>query len=75
MPALQVKNLPDALHAELRRRARAEGTSVSELVTRLLRRELSRPSLAEWLADLETAPTHNELDTVGAVQAARTERG
>jgi antitoxin FitA len=71
---LQVKNLPDALHARLRARAEEEGTTLSELVTRLLRRELAMPSMRHWLTDLETAPEHGQLDTVRAVDAARDDR-
>ena len=73
MATLQVKNLPDDLHAQLRARANEEGTTLSELVTRLLRRELAVPSMRRWLTELETAPEHGELDTVGAIDAARGE--
>lgn len=71
MATIQVKNLPEALHEELRDRARAEGTTLSELVTRMLRRELAMPSMRQWLADLDTAPVHGEIDTVSAVEASR----
>jgi antitoxin FitA len=53
---LQVKNLPDDVHQKLRERARKEHRTVSDLVTQVLRREVSRPSLAEWLADLDKLP-------------------
>ncbi|MDP9444870.1 MAG: hypothetical protein M3P83_11215 [Actinomycetota bacterium] len=53
MATLQVKNLPDDVHAALRQRARQEGTTVSELVTRMLRREVALPSMTEWLADVQ----------------------
>jgi len=49
---LQVKSLPDDLYAELQRRAHDEGTTVSDFVTRMLRRELTKPSLAKWLAEM-----------------------
>lgn len=52
MGTLQVKNLPDELHASLAARARALDISMSEFVTRVLREELSRPTLAEWSASL-----------------------
>jgi hypothetical protein len=52
MANLQVKNLPDELHAALRERAELEGTTLSELVTRALRREVALPSMADWLEDL-----------------------
>jgi antitoxin FitA len=75
MATLQVRNLPDDLHAELRARAAEEGTTLSDLVTRLIRRELAVPSMRRWLAELATAPERDELDTVGAVDAARDEYG
>ena len=71
MATLQVKNLPDELHAALRERAGSEGTTLSELVTRVLRREIARPSMSSWLAELETAASHPQLDTVAAVDASR----
>lgn len=46
---LQVKSLPDELYAALQERARAEGSTISDFVTRMLRRELAKPSLVEWL--------------------------
>ncbi len=47
-----MKNIPDDLHAALRDRAEHEGTTLSELVTRVLRREVALPSMADWLDDL-----------------------
>ena len=47
-----MKNVPDDLHAALRDRAAREGTTLSELVTRVLRREVALPSMADWLDDL-----------------------
>lgn len=57
MGMLQVKNLSDELHRALADRARSQGISMSEYVTRLLRRDLSRPSIAEWVADQRADPT------------------
>lgn len=71
MATLQVKNLPDDVHGALRRRAVAEGTTLSDLVTRVLVRETSRPSMREWLADLEREPVRASVDSVGAVDAGR----
>lgn len=50
MATLQVKNLPDDLHAALADRARTQGVTMSEYVTRLLRRDLSQPSIEDWIA-------------------------
>lgn len=52
MSTLQVKNLPADLHAELVARARAERVTLSEFVTRTLRKELSRPSLDAWIESI-----------------------
>lgn len=53
MSTLQVKNLPDELHAELIARARAERITLSEFVTRTLRKELARPSLDAWIESID----------------------
>lgn len=54
--AIQVKNVPDELHEELRRRAAAEGTTVGELVLRAIRRELRAESMREWLERQASRP-------------------
>ncbi len=56
MATLQIKQLPDELHAALRERARREGSTLTELVTRMLRRELALPSMTEWLATVTERP-------------------
>ena len=56
MATLQVKNLPDELHDALERRARAKGLTMSAYVTELLRGDLSRPPIEEWLARLGRRP-------------------
>ncbi|SDR80888.1 HicB family protein [Paraoerskovia marina] len=68
---LQVRNLPPDLHEALAERARAEGVSMSEYVTRLLRRDLARPTMREWAARVAAAPAtvpafdlHRTLDDV-----------
>lgn len=70
---IQVKNLPDDLHAALRRRAELEGTTLSDLITRMLRRELSRPSMAEWLSNADLAPLDSDVDVAGALDEVRGE--
>lgn len=74
MGMLQVKNLPDDLHAELAARAKAEHTSMSEWVTRLLRRELSRPSVSDWVAIMRARPTDvRDIDSADTIRAGRRE--
>lgn len=74
MGTLQVKDLPDDLHAALRRRAQEEGPTLTVLVTRLLRRELALPSTAAWLDELRRRPPHPPVDVVAALDAVRDER-
>jgi plasmid stability protein len=59
---LQVKNLPDDLHDELRARAAREGRTLSELVASLLRREMALPSMSDWLAELEDVVEQHPVD-------------
>lgn len=40
---IQVRNVPDRLHRELMRRARAEGQTLTAYVEELLRQEVARP--------------------------------
>jgi plasmid stability protein len=70
---LQVKNLPDDLHDALAARAKAEGISMSEYVTRTLRKELTKPTMAEWVANLPRIGTGRSIDTLAALDAAREE--
>lgn len=50
MANLQIKDLPDDLHEELRRRARMEGLTVRAYVERLIRTDQALPPRAEWFA-------------------------
>ena len=47
---LQVRNVPDALHATLRERAAQDGMTLSEFVLRHLHAVAARPPKAEVLA-------------------------
>lgn len=46
---LQIRNVPDDVHAELRRRAAATGMSLSDFARQELVRLTRRPSLADLL--------------------------
>ena len=50
MSNLQVKDLPEPVHAELRRRAAASGKTIRDYVLGLIERDLAAPSREEWLA-------------------------
>jgi hypothetical protein len=51
--AIQIKNVPPALHERLRERARNEGRNLSEYVLGVLERDLRMPSTHEWLERLK----------------------
>ena len=76
MAALQVKNLPEDLHEQLRERADTEGTSISEIVLAAIRRELSRPRMQIWLDEISRdAPTQvKRRDIVSAIAESRRAR-
>jgi antitoxin FitA len=49
MKTVQIRNVPDDVHAELRARAAAAGVSLSEYLLRVAIREVERPSVADVL--------------------------
>jgi len=49
---LQIRNLPDELHRQLKIRAAEEGVSMSDWVTARIEEALDRPSRAQVLARL-----------------------
>lgn len=53
MGNLQIKNVPEDVHAELRRRAELEGTTVRDYVLGLIRRDQRLPARSDWLARLD----------------------
>jgi plasmid stability protein len=69
---LQVRNVPDEVHTELRRRAAAAGVSLSDYVLRELERVAARPPVAEVLA--RSASRRLDLSLADVVQAVHDER-
>ncbi len=51
---IQVRNVPNKLHAELKRRAKLRGQSLTEYLEDLLEREVSYPPLEEVIARIES---------------------
>ena len=58
MSNLQVKNLASELHEQLRQRVAEEGTTISDYVLELIRRDLRRPSRRQWLDDVAQLSRH-----------------
>lgn len=72
---LQVRNVPDDVHAELHRRARAAGVSLSEYLLRELERIATRPPIEEVLARSASRRLDVSMaDVVATIRAERPER-
>lgn len=56
MKMIQVRNVPDEIHRELKIRAAREGVSLSEYLLELARRDVARPSMKEMLERLRAGP-------------------
>jgi len=50
---IQVRNVPERLHRELSRRARARGQTLTDYIQELLEREVARPPAEEVFARIE----------------------
>jgi hypothetical protein len=53
---IQVRNVPDKLHRELTRRAKAAGLTLTDYVQRLLEREVGRPPSSDVFARIASRP-------------------
>jgi antitoxin FitA len=74
MSAIQVKNIPEPMHAELRRRAAEEGMTLAEYILDVLRRDLAVPGQRQWLERLEFRAPVRTTGALDALDAARAER-
>lgn len=69
---IQIRNVPDDLHRELRTRAAREGMTLSGYLLEELRRLSARPSPREYMDRLgRRGPVAPSFDSVGAVRALR----
>ena len=69
---IQIRNVPDALHRELKSRAAREGMSLSEYLLREITKVAEYPTLEEMRARLESRPRINPSES--AEDAVRAER-
>jgi plasmid stability protein len=56
---IQVRNVPDKLHRELRKRAKARGQTLTDYIQALLEREVARPPASEVFDRIEARPAVN----------------
>ena len=73
MPSVQIKDVPENVHAVLRRRAAAAGQSLQEYLLGRLVEEASRPTLDEVL-DRAGQRAGGSLPFAAAVAAVRSDR-
>jgi plasmid stability protein len=75
MPMVQIRNVPDDLHRELKARAALAGMSVSDYLLQELRRSLERPTRKELLRRLaKRPPARPRPAPAAAVRAERNRR-
>jgi plasmid stability protein len=73
---IQIRNVPDALHRQLKSRAAMAGMSLSDYLLSEVRQIAERPTLQELRTRLHgRAPTNPETTPVDAVRAERENRG
>jgi len=75
MPTVQIRNVPDDLHRELKARAALAGMSISDYLLLELRRSLERPTREELLRRLSRRkPVRARPAPADAVRAERSRR-
>lgn len=71
---VQVKRVPDELHAALKQRATDLGISLNDLLLTMLKRELRRPSIDQWIAEVRSLGIRREIDIETLMDEVRGER-
>ena len=56
MKMIQVRNVPDEIHRELKIRAARQGVSLSDYVLELARQDVMLPTVEEWMARIDAEP-------------------
>lgn len=76
MPSIQVKDVPDDVHATLRRRAAEAGQSLQEYLLARLSEEARTPTIGELFDRIEqrSGGRFTAADAVAAVRAERDSR-
>jgi antitoxin FitA len=75
MGMIQIRNVPEPLHRELKARAARAGQTLSDYLLAMVQRTLERPEPAELLARVrELSPVYPEESPSEAVRAERESR-
>lgn len=73
MADVLIRDVDPSVHAELRRRAESAGLSMQNYITRLLAEHVRRPTMEEWLAELDTLEAVEDVRGADVIRAAREE--
>jgi plasmid stability protein len=73
--AIQIRDVPDDVHAVMRARAAAAGMSMSEYLRSELVRLAASPTMDEWLARVAAHPPATGVTTQEIVDIIREARG
>ncbi|HEX7051376.1 MAG TPA: hypothetical protein VF188_14310 [Longimicrobiales bacterium] len=72
---IQIRNVPDPLHRELKARAARAGMTLSDYLLDVVRRSIERPDPRDLLRRIrERAPVYPSESPAAAVRAEREER-
>lgn len=72
---VQIRNVPDEVHREWRRRAALQSRSLSEYLLRELRRSPTTPTMEEWLEQVRNRPpVAPSVDLAGVIREERDQR-
>ena len=75
MSMIQIRNVPDRLHRELKARAARAGKTLSDYLLEVVRREVERPESHELLARIrERGPAYLDETPAEAVRKERESR-
>jgi hypothetical protein len=66
MSTIQIRNVPEQLHKQLKVRAAQEGRTLSDYVLDELRVAADRPSMSRWLHDVDALPPAVDAPTPAA---------
>jgi hypothetical protein len=77
MSNIQLKNVPEHVHAELRRRATLRGTTIRDYVLDLIERDQARAAAEDWLDEVRKLPPlelpESPAETIRAIREEREE--
>jgi plasmid stability protein len=74
MSTIQVRNVPEQLHRQLKVRAAQEGRTLSDYVLDELRVAAGRPTMSRWLADVDALRPPADAPTPAAQVIAEERR-